>query len=168
MRIARLGIATALAIAFGCATAVTVDAQVRSLGKYAALGDQFYNDPDDDPPRGPRFADLESSIRTDSVLGSTDPGLEMHHTSARLLGPATDALRAAIPAGTAEVDAVRILRKAGARCSAAGSAELDCSYQGVAIPYGGEPQANVIWQVRLALADGWVSDLAVSRDWTRR
>ena len=114
-----------------------------------------------------RFADLEAGIGTDPRLWSTDPRWGAHHTPAQMLVRATQALRAAVPAGTAAADAAAVLDKAGAHCANTGGG-LDCRYHAVQTPYGGADFDNVTWQVKLAVAEGRVSNLMVTRDWTRR
>ena len=119
-------------------------------------------------PHGLRFANFELTMPTDPLLWSSDPGWEAHHTPARLLSVVTDTLRTAIPVGSAATDAAALLHNAGAHCVAASASELACHYHDVETPFGGEYWDDVTWQVKLGLADGRVSNLAVTRDWTRR
>ena len=167
MRIPLLAITSMLALGVVCVTPAA--AQVRANGKYSALGDQFYNDPDDNARHhGLNFGDLEVSMPTDPYLWSADPGWEPHHTPARYLADATEQLRTAVPVGTPAVRAAAILHQAGARCGAPSGTQLQCHYNWVESPHGGEDWDNISWQVNVSLDIGQVSDLAVSRDWNRR
>jgi hypothetical protein len=156
-------------LAIGVVGVTPASAQVRSNGKYASLGDQFYNDPDDDTPHhGLRFSDLEFGIPTDPYLWSADPGWEPHHTPDRYLTDATDQLRTAVPAGTSSSAAAAILRKAGARCKPTSDSQLQCLYHDVETPHGGDDWDSVTWKVNLSLVNGEVSDLTVVREWARQ
>ena len=133
-----------------------------------ARGVDYSNPYDDEATHGLHFSALEFAIPRDPLLWSSDPGWGAHHTPADMLAPALGALRAAIPVGTLAEEATNLLHKAGARCSTSGAGELVCRYRDVQTPYGGEYWDNVVWQVKLSLADGRVGDLAVSRDWSRQ
>ena len=117
---------------------------------------------------GLNFGDLEYAMPTDPYLWSADPGWEPHHTPARYLADAADQLRAAVPTGTPAAMAVAILHKAGAHCGAASGSQVQCHYDWVETPHGGQDWDNITWKVNLVLRDGQVRDLAVSRDWTRQ
>jgi hypothetical protein len=127
-----------------------------------------YADPYAEPAHGLRFADLEASVGTDPRVWSTDPRWDAHRTPPAMLARANQALRAAVPAGTTAGLAAAVLEKAGAHCAGAAANELKCSYHDVETPFGGADWDNVTWQVDLALTNGHVSDLAVTRYWTRR
>ncbi len=144
----------ALLFALGLATAARADGSA-------------YSDPYAQPAHGLRFADLEAAMGTDPRLWSADPRWDAHHTPAAMLAPATAALRAAVATGTPAARAVAILERAGARCTSSATA-LDCRYHTVETPFSGADFDNVTWRVRLGLAGGQVSDLSVTRDWTRR
>lgn len=116
---------------------------------------------------GLRFADLEFAMPTDPLLWSADPGWEVHHTPARLLKDAEAQLRAVVPVGMPSRDAAAILRVAGARCAPATAETLSCTYKDHETPYGGDFWDQVTWRVRLSLAADRVTDLAVTRDWSR-
>ena len=151
---------TLFAAAAVCALGIVVTAYAKGVD---------YSSPyDDETAQGLHFSALEFSIPRDPLLWSADPGWEAHHTPARMLTPAVDTLRTAIPVGTPAAEAANLLHKAGARCAAPGGPELVCRYRDVQTPYGGEYWDNVVWQVKLSLADGRVGDLAVSRDWSRQ
>jgi hypothetical protein len=138
------------------------------LTSAAQAGGSAYPDPYDQPSGSLHFADLETSVGSDPRLWSADPRWEAHRTPADLLAKANAALHSAVPAGTTADHAAAVLAKAGAHCGAPGAAELDCRYNTVQTPFGGADFDNVTWNVKLALADGRVGDIAVTRDWTRR
>jgi hypothetical protein len=164
-----LVITGALGVAVALAAAVPVQAQTPAapLSDYRAKGDQFYSEPAE-APHGLRFADLEASMPTDPLSWSSDPGWQLHRTPADQMAEATDVLRAAIPVGTAAADAAAVMQRAGARCAASGSAQLVCRYRDAETPYSGQYWDNILWRAWLNLADGRVSSLVVTRDWTRR
>lgn len=114
------------------------------------------------------FADLEFGMPTDPYTWTSDPNWEPHHTPAQFLAEARNAIGSAVPNGTSATDAALILHKAGARCTAATSRELDCRYRDVETPYGGQYTDNVLWKISLPLVDGRVNGVTVTRDWMRR
>lgn len=150
----------AVAAMLGLALAQPVAAQPRA--------DFDANPYDDGAPAGLRFAALEFAMPTDPLLWSSDPGWRPHHTPQRLLADAIAQLRTAVPAGTPAADAGLALTKAGARCRAARDQVLECRYRDVETPWEGSAFDAVTWTVRLTLAQGLVTDMSVSRDWTRR
>src|SRR5579863_6950839 len=75
----RTASAGTLGLTFALALALPVHAQDAALGKYASLGEQFYNDPYK-PPQGLRFSVLEAAIGTDPLTWSSDPGSQLHRT----------------------------------------------------------------------------------------
>jgi hypothetical protein len=160
----------AAACTLGLAVAVTVaspaQAQQKALGKYQALGEQYYNDPYE-PPHGLRFSVLEAAIGTDPLTWSSDPGWQLHRTPEAQLAEATDVIRAAIPVGTAAADAAALLHKAGARCATSSDAQVVCHYRDAETPYAGEYFDNVLWRVWLDTDGGRVTHVEVTRDWTR-
>jgi hypothetical protein len=133
-----------------------------------ARGFDYSNPYDDDVRSGLHFADLEFSMPTDPYTWSSDPGWEPHHTPARFLAEARDAIGSAVPNGTPATDAALVLHKAGARCASASVQELDCHYRDVETPYGGQYWDNVVWEIKLPLVDGRVAGVTVTRDWMRR
>ncbi len=138
-------------------------------GPLHAQSDPHLNPYDDEAPHhGLNFGDMEYAMPTDPYLWSADPGWEPHHTPARYLTDAVEQLRAAVPAGTPATKAAAILHKAGARCGAPSGNQVQCHYNWVETPHGGEDWDNITWKVNLTLESGQVSDLAVSRDWSRR
>lgn len=168
MKTTILGIATActLGLTVALATAAPAQAQAGSPGRYAAPGDQFYVEPQQ-APQQLRFANLEAAMPRDPSTWSSDPGWQLHRTPASQLADASNTLRAVIPAGTTATEAAALLHKAGARCATGNNSQLVCSYRGAETPYGGVYFDNVKWRVWLDVADGRVSNLAVTRDWTR-
>ena len=116
---------------------------------------------------GLSFAELEFAMPRDPGLWSSDPRWGPRHTPARILVGASDALHAAIPDETPVADAAAQMRKAGAKCAVVRVTVLECRYNDVEIPFG-RGWDNVTWCIKLALTDGKVSGIAVSRDWTRR
>jgi hypothetical protein len=160
-------------IATACTLGLTValaafpaQAQIRALGKYQALGDQFYNDPQE-APHGLRFADLEAATGTDPLTWSSDPGWKLHRTPENQLTEATDIIRAAIPAGTSAAEAAALLGKAGARCANDRDAQIVCHYRDAETPDSDAYFDNVLWRVWLDTAGGRVTHVAVTRDWMR-
>jgi hypothetical protein len=127
--------------------------------------ESFYQD---HPARGLRFADMEFAMPTDPLLPSWVGLSHVIRTPAEYLADATSQLRAAIPAGTDASAAAVMLAKAGAHCGQPTGGALVCQYRDVETPWGGEYFDAVKWTVTMPLAGGRVSDLAVTRDWTRR
>ncbi|MBS0254094.1 MAG: hypothetical protein JSS36_02495 [Proteobacteria bacterium] len=120
------------------------------------------------PAAALRFADLEFAMPTDPLLWSSDPGWKPHATPQHYLADAETRIRAAIPPGTDPAHAAAVLRKAGARCGKPDAAAMVCRYDDLEMPWGGDFHDNVTWTVRVALAKGAVSGIAVAREWTRR
>ena len=137
------------------------------LGAAAHADANHANDPYYEASHGLRFADLEFAMPRNPRLWSSDPRWEVHHTPARQLTSASEALHAAIPDGTPVAEAATRLRQAGAKCAAATATGLECRYNDVETPFGTDWD-NVTWRVKLALGNGRVSGIIVSRDWTRR
>ncbi len=158
--------ACTLGLTFALALACPAQAQIAALGKDAALGEQFYNDPYK-PPQGLRFSMLEAAIGTDPLTWSSDPGWQLHRTPERQLAEASEMIRAAIPPGTPMTVAVALLQKAGARCPAGRDTQFVCHYRDAETPYAGQYFDNVLWRVWLDTVDARVTHVEVTRDWTR-
>lgn len=142
------------------------------LGMVTLLGatslqaqESFY---EDHPDRGLRFADMEFDMPTDPLLPSWVSFSHVIHTPPQYLADATAKLRAAVPVGTDAAAAAAILAKAGARCAQPTGEALACRYRDVETPWGGEYFDSINWTITMPLAGGRVTDLAVTRDWTRR
>ncbi len=141
-------------------------AQIAALGKYAALGDQFYNDPEK-PHHDLSFSRLEAAVGNDPLTWSSDPGWQLHRTPESQIAEASNQIRAAIAVGTPMANAAALLHRAGARCDSGGPTRIVCHYRDAETPYGGQYFDNVLWRVWLDAADGRVTHVAVTRDWTR-
>lgn len=131
----------------------------------AQAQDAFY---ETHPDRGLHFADLEFGMTDDPLLPTTLGLSHVIHTPAQYLADANGKLHAAIPAGTEAATAAAILMRAGAHCAQPTNGMLTCGYRDVETPWGGEYFDAIKWTVTLPLADGRVTDLTVTRDWTRR
>jgi hypothetical protein len=166
MRNNLLAVTTACILGVTSALATAASAQAQDTSRYAAPGDHFYQEPAE-APQGLRFANLEEAMGTDPLTWSSDPGWQLHRTPANQLAEAAATLQSALPEGTSAQDAAALLHKAGARCGSATAVQLVCGYHDAQTPYGGQYFDNVQWRVWLDLADGRVSHLTVTRDWTR-
>jgi hypothetical protein len=120
---------------------------------------------EDHPVHGLHFSDLEFSMPRDPLLPSTAVAWSAHHTPSHFLVTAVAQLRRAIPFGTNLARANEVLQNAGAHCKSPNPDEMLCLYRGVETPEG-EFDA-IEWNVKLTLANGQVTGLAVTRDWWR-
>lgn len=169
---ATFGAAAVLAVAAPAQAQAVTQAHTLTLtqagaNRYAAPGDRFYVGPQS-APQGMRFANFEAAMARDPATRSSDPGWQLHRTPAVELTDANYALHTAIPDGTGVNEAAALLHKAGARCAAAANAgQIVCGYRDAETPFNGAYFDNVQWRVWLDTADGRVSHLTVTRDWTR-
>lgn len=139
------------------AFAVRVMALTMAASSFPALADAGAS--------APKFSELEYQAPRDPLLASNAAIGDLHHTPQADLRPAVDALRQAIPAGTPRAVAEAALRRAGASCKAIDASAEKCGYFDVATR--DEYVDDVHWNVKLHLASGRVTGLAVDQVWTR-
>jgi len=148
-------------VAASIGLAVPAQGQFLPPGGYDRLENEGINEPWT-PPRELNFAELRSS--TPSSVPDHDHDPEQQHDSvlAQQRDHSVAILRAAVPAGMSAIVATAKLRKAGAACARPSSIKIICHYALPAPADEGTDRDDVLWQIALDVANGHITDLALT------
>jgi len=124
------------------------------------------SDDEDEAPKALNFGDLEYAMPRNPMLWTNTPLWAEQRTPRRQLMPALESLKTAVPVGTAAENAAETLHKAGAHCQVTSATEMNCRYRDSETPWP-DYFDSIVWNVKLSLTDGKVSDIDVTRKWYR-